>query len=158
VRSGADAADRMRRLIAGAKDERFSRRALLWRLEQFLEESERIIPAAADALRSGDFDRLGLLVAESQWMAEEGLKNQVPQTVLLARAARAAGAVAASAFGAGFGGSAWALVPEADVEDFRRDWMTYYREAFPADAERASTFVTAAGPPAQTLPCPGGMV
>ena len=38
------------------------------------------------------------------------LGNQVPETIALARAALAHGAFAACSFGAGFGGSVWALV------------------------------------------------
>jgi galactokinase len=44
---------------------------------------------------------LGVLVDRSQAMAESILRNQVPETIHLARSARELGAVAASAFGAG---------------------------------------------------------
>ena len=57
-------------------------------------------------------------------MAERLLGNQVPETISLASTARALGAAAASAFGAGFGGSVWALVPEADAHAFASDWLT----------------------------------
>ena len=50
------------------------------------------------------------LVDQSQAATEQLLGNQVPETVWLAREARGLGAIAASAFGAGFGGSVWALV------------------------------------------------
>ena len=43
---------------------------------------------------------------------------KVPETVFLAKSARAEGALAASAFGAGFGGSVWALVPTESVASF----------------------------------------
>ncbi|HEX4682071.1 MAG TPA: galactokinase family protein, partial [Gemmatimonadaceae bacterium] len=75
------------------------------RAEQFLIESERIVPAAGDALADHDVQRFGELVDESMRNAERMLHNQVPETVFLARRARELGAVAASAFGAGFGGS-----------------------------------------------------
>ena len=48
----------------------------------------------------------------ASWPSEL-LENQVPQTIGLARSARQCGAAAASAFGAGFGGSVWALVGAA---------------------------------------------
>ena len=54
--------------------------------------------------------RIGELVDRSQELAERYLGNQVAQTIELARSARRLGAVAASAFGAGFGGSVWAMV------------------------------------------------
>ena len=83
---------------------------LVTRLDQFAAEALEIIPAAGDALERGDLAALGELVDRSQRGAELLLGNQVPETFHLARSARSLGAVAASAFGAGFGGSVWALV------------------------------------------------
>ncbi len=51
------------------------------------------------------------MAERSQEAAERWLGNQIPETIALARLARHVGATAASAFGAGFGGSVWALVP-----------------------------------------------
>jgi galactokinase len=42
-----------------------------------------------------------------------------------------AGALAARSFGAGFGGSVWALVPRKRSETFATEWVTLYREKFP---------------------------
>ena len=83
---------------------------LLDRFNQFVEESTELVPAAADELGAGDLDAFGRTVARSQELAERLLRNQVPETVALVRSARDHGAWAASAFGAGFGGSVWALV------------------------------------------------
>lgn len=120
--------------------------ALRDRLEQFLVESEEIIPAVGEALIRGDLDAIGPLVDRSQALAERALSNQVPETSFLARTARELGAAAASAFGAGFGGSVWALIPQAATEDFRRRWEETYRGEFPGRAEHAEFFVTRAGP------------
>jgi len=60
----------------------------------------------------GDGAALGGLVDRSQELTTTHLRNQVPETIFLAKAAREEGAIAASAFGAGFGGSVWALVPK----------------------------------------------
>src|SRR5206468_6712898 len=79
------------------------------RLEQFLAECGEIIPGAGDALLRGDLDALGDLVDRSQAGAERGLGNQIAETIHLQRSARRLGAAAASAFGAGFGGSVWAM-------------------------------------------------
>ena len=76
--------------------------------------------------------------------AEALLGNQVPETVALAASARQLGAAAASAFGAGFGGSVWALVPRADAEGFAAAWLERYTRDFPARAATASTIVTEA--------------
>ena len=78
-----------------------------------------IVPGAADALAEGDLDRFGALVDRSQAGAEAALGNQVPETIHLQRSARRLGARAASAFGAGFGGSVWALVAATGAETFR---------------------------------------
>jgi galactokinase len=79
------------------------------------------------------------------------LHHQVPETEALALQARRLGAAAASAFGAGFGGSVWALVPEADAKAFLERWAAAYGEAFPARAAAASFFATEAAPAAFAL-------
>ncbi|AXE38054.1 galactokinase family protein [Acidipropionibacterium virtanenii] len=121
------------------------------RLDHFLAESERIIPAATDALGSGDLEGFGAAVDESQEVAGSLLGNQVPQTVALARIARALGAVASCSFGAGFGGSVWAAVPGADAGVFADSWLRGYRAEFPVEAARATTLITAPGPSARRL-------
>lgn len=124
-------------------------RELLWgepelerRYEQFVTESRQCIPTAAQALRNGDLDAFGDAVGRSQNGAEEGLQNQVEETAFLVRDAVRLGAPAASAFGAGFGGSVWALVPEAQAEAFAGEWLDSYVAAYPQVAGRATTLVT----------------
>ncbi len=109
----------------------FATATLLDRFDQFVEESTLIVPSAGDALARGDVAAFGDLVDRSQHIAERWLGNQVPETVMLARSARELGAGAASAFGAGFGGSVWALVPGREAEAFAARWEAGYREAFP---------------------------
>lgn len=118
------------------------------RVRQFAIESEGIIPAAADALASRHLVELGALVDRSMLNAERMLHNQIPETVFLARRARELGAVAASAFGAGFGGSVWALVARREAETVAARLAADYRERFPQHADLAEAFVTQAGPPA----------
>lgn len=142
--SGSQAESRLRSLTAD--DEYLSRR-----LNQFIEESTRIIPGAAAALASGDRERFGALVDESQALTTSDLGNQVDETVALARIAREHGAVAASAFGAGFGGSVWALVPTAPAPAFADRWLSTYRDEFPVAGAEASTLVTRPGTPARAL-------
>lgn len=125
------------------------------RLAQFLDESERIVPAAAIALEDGDLAELGRLVDESQRGAEDLLGNQTPETIALQRLARDLGAHAASSFGAGFGGSVWALVDASSssdaAESFAAEWLAAYRERFPDAGARASVLVTRPGPAAHRL-------
>jgi galactokinase len=118
----------------------------LARAEQFLEEAGTIIPSAFDALVRNDLVSFGELVARSHHLAESKLRNQIPETITLAQLARVAGAFAVSAFGAGFGGSVWALVPEAIARSFSDDWQRAYTERFPQHREGASFFITKAGP------------
>ncbi len=124
-------AGEVRGAIERATVDGFETAVLLDRFDQFVAESVEIIPAAADALEAGDLARFGALVDRSQAQCEQRLGNQVPETVALARLARELGADAASAFGAGFGGSVWALVPDEAVEAFTRNWSRAYGRAFP---------------------------
>jgi galactokinase len=125
--------------------------ALLTRLEQFVEESEELVPEAAGALAAGETARFGSLVARSQAGAERGLGNQIPETIHLVGSARRLGAAAASAFGAGFGGSVWALVEEASAAEFLSRWSADYAVRFPARASQAEFFQTRPGPGAVRL-------
>jgi galactokinase len=128
-----------------------SAETLVERVRQFAIESEEIIPAAGDALASGRLSDLGALVDRSMQNAERMLHNQIPETVFLARRARELGAVAASAFGAGFGGSVWALAPCREAEALAARLRADYRARFPGRADLAETFVTPAGPPAALI-------
>lgn len=140
--SAPDAAHRLREQIAGSRDSGFDTTALAARLEQFADETGRIVPAAGEALARGDLDSFGALVDESQRHAEQRLGNQVPETIALARIAHELGAAAASAFGAGFGGSVWALVSSEDAADFCDRWRQRYTAAFPARARDARFLTT----------------
>jgi galactokinase len=114
------------------------------RLTHFVREDARI-PAAVDAFRAADRDRIASLSADSQADAERLLRNQVPETIALADAARSLGAFGASSFGAGFGGSVWALVDTQDAADFAARWLSDYKTAFPA-RDAATVFVAPPGP------------
>ena len=133
LHSGPDAAEQLVALARTADD---APQALA-RIEQFRRETEVIVPAALDAIGRADGALLGRLAVESQQHAEVALRNQVPETIFLARAAMAAGAHAASAFGAGFGGAVWAIVDAAAREGMTDRWRASYAEAFPARAAKA---------------------
>jgi galactokinase len=133
--------------VAGA----FTAAGLSARLEHFLLESLELVGAAGDALVAGDLAALGRVVERSQAGAERLLGNQVRETIWLARRARELGAVAASAFGAGFGGSVWALVRQDIVPELLERWRDDYLETFPRRSA-ARFFGTIAGPPASVTP------
>jgi galactokinase len=145
--SATNAAQEMRAVIARDVHPEFTERELAARLDQFLAEVHTIIPRSVDAVAQRQWDTLGSLVAQSQAGAEQALGNQVPETTHLVRSARDEGALAASAFGAGFGGSVWALIPRERTEQFLGAWRQQYITAFPHTAPRASWFATRPAPP-----------
>ena len=147
--SGPDAADRLARIARSAQGAPVSAEYLVRRLAQFREECEVIVPGVAEALRSRDLTKLGALVDRSQALAEHALENQVAETIALARSARTLGAVAASAFGAGFGGAVWAMVPSHRAEEFVAAWRESFVTSFPARAQRALFVGTAPAAPSR---------
>ncbi len=144
--SGRDAGAQLRQIVSETPDAEFSSELLLNRLNQFTEESNEIVPAAGEALARGDMETVGALVDRSQSLAEIMLGNQTPETSELARSARELGAAAASAFGAGFGGSVWALVSSSEADEFRIEWAARYCKKFPNRAAASEFFTTGAGP------------
>lgn len=146
ARSSTVAPDELRAFAATAATPEFSASALRDRLEQFLLESFELVPSAAHAFASRDLVALGEIADRSQFASEQWLGNQIPETIALARMARALGAPAASAFGAGFGGSVWAIVPTGDTSAFEEAWAARYAEAYPDAARNATYFATPPGP------------
>ena len=110
-----------------------TREALTRRLTHFILEDRRV-PDAVAAFGSTDASALAELAASSQRDAEALLQNQIPETVELAVAARRLGAIGASPFGAGFGGSVWAVVERDAAPDFPTRWLAACRPACPPDA------------------------
>ncbi|MCX7428449.1 MAG: galactokinase [Planctomycetia bacterium] len=143
-----DALATLTAIVATSEREDFNAASLASRLSHFVAESEQIVPAAGDALVVGDLTAFGRLVDRSQEIAERLLGNQVPETCHLAAIARECGAAAACGFGAGFGGSVWALVATDDVEPFLASWAGRYHAAYPRLAATSRFFATTAGPAA----------
>lgn len=143
LRSGPDALARLEQVIAASDQAPW----LAARLSQFRRETEVVVPGALAAISAADGAALGRWAIESQQGAELALRNQVPETMFLARAAMASGAHAASAFGAGFGGAVWAICETSDAESIRERWRSTYAAAFPARAATAEwlTLPPAAG-------------
>jgi galactokinase len=150
IASSPDAQELIREILNTVSNAGYSRESLIQRFDQFIAESNEIIPAAGDALARSDLAEFGRLVALSQRGAERALENQVAETIALVQQATELGALAASAFGAGFGGSVWALI-NSSPEEFRDRWKAQYTAAFPERASQAEFFVTRAGPAAMQL-------
>jgi galactokinase len=147
--SGNDAPERMAAIAREATGAPVAAAYLAARLAQFREECDLIVPGVADAFRARDLARLGVLVDRSQALAEIALENQVPETIALARLAREHGAVAASAFGAGFGGAVWAMVARGGAEPFLDTWRAAYAGMFPSRAPAGQFLMTSPGAPAR---------
>jgi len=155
IASGPGAEAALRETLKASSAGGFSSADLVDRFDQFVTESERIIPAASNALVNADLESLGTLVERSVDGAARLLGNQVPETLALTRLARDLGAAATSPFGAGFGGSVWALTKEGEgggaASEFVRRWKAAYLEQFPERATSCEFFLTHAGPPASRL-------
>ncbi|HJW36812.1 MAG TPA: galactokinase [Actinomycetes bacterium] len=95
----------------------------LRRARHVVTENARVL-AAVELLRAGDLDRLGPLLAASHASLRDDYEVSSPELDTAVEAAVAAGAVGARMTGAGFGGSAIALVETAlagRVADRARD-------------------------------------
>ncbi len=116
----AGGAETLRQRVRDRAIEGWPDGALEKRLEHFIREDARV-PEALAAFRAANLAKLTALSDGSQADAASLLGNQVPETEALARSARDLGAFAACSFGAGFGGSVWALV-DHDSEGFASRW------------------------------------
>jgi galactokinase len=117
---GAGTGERLRELVRASAVHGWPADVLERRLEHFIREDRRV-PEAVDAFGACDVAQLTALADASQADAVALLANQVPETIALARSARELGAFAACSFGAGFGGSVWALV-DRDAGGFAERW------------------------------------
>ena len=136
--------DRIRE--SAAEQGRDGPEALVQRARHFLLETG-FVDEAFTAREAGDVQAFADAANRSAHVGAELLENQVPETLGLARSARELGAIAASPFGAGFGGSVWALVPETDADRFPARWRMRYLDAFPGRTN-ATFFVAPASRPA----------
>jgi len=148
IASSEDAPERLAQILREQQHPDFRADQLLGRFHQFLEESTEIIPAVPKDFTQDNLQSFGHLVDRSQALGARLLQNQTPETVFLAERARHHGATAASAFGAGFGGSVWALVSQQHAERLLEQWRSDYATAFPSYRSSASFFLTHAGPAA----------
>ncbi len=149
--SAPDAGRQFDRWLDAATGE-FTPDDLRRRLRHFVNEDGRA-PLAAQAFAAADRAALGELADASQRDADTLLGNQIPETIALAQLARDTGAFAASNFGAGFGGSVWALVPTHDARAFADEWIRAYRRRVPAVGP-VPWFVARPGPPASEITFP----
>lgn len=104
---------------------------LLNRVSHFYAENFEIIPKISALLENSEFEKIGELIDLSHRNADKLLGNQTPETNFLQQNAREIGAIASSAFGAGFGGSVYAVVKKSTAENFLQEWRINYIAKFP---------------------------
>ncbi len=127
-----------------ATKKKLGRPDLINRLTQFYVENFEIIPQVSTFLEKDEIEKIGELVDLSHRNADKFLGNQTPETNFLQSSARKIGALASSAFGAGFGGSVYALVKKSDAEKFLDEWRKSYLKTFPQYNKKCDFFITKA--------------
>lgn len=146
------AGSELQSLLAGLPDpDRLARR-----LAQFRSETLELVPAVVRAVANRDSGELGTLIERSWRLGAEALANQTAETIRLAESAVTVGALAASPFGAGFGGSVYAMVERGIADEFALEWMSRYRRDFPDSGSRGDVFVTDPADGAHEIVAPGG--
>ena len=152
LESSSQAANQLRRAVEASALPPPRIRSLLDRLQQFESEACQIIPAVPDGWRQDELDKLASLVDRSWKLGAELLGNQTPETLHLTQQARRLGALAASPFGAGFGGSVWALVEGDRSESFLESWSADYAQAFTEPFCHSTFFLSKAASAAFQIP------
>lgn len=144
VEQGEEAIAELGAIVRRQPPAGFAEGELQRRLDQFCLEHLKIVGQAGEALDRGDLGEFKRLVIRSQRAGADMLENQVEETVALATMACDRYAEGASGFGAGFGGSVWALVRAAEAPAFLEQWERDYRARFPERGE-ALFLTTGAG-------------
>jgi galactokinase len=139
--SHASSASRLETFVRAEDVHGWPGETLVDRLRHFSREDARV-EEAIWAFRNTDDRRLRRAAESSQAESRTLLDNQVEETVMLARLALENGAIASRSFGAGFGGSVWAVV-ERDAS-FPDRWLDGYCKLFPG--RRSAAFVARPGP------------
>jgi galactokinase len=120
--------------------------ALADRVRQFILEDRTHIPGALAALQARDLGAFGKLVSESHRASKKYLWNIVPEIDSLQKTACRLGAAGASGFGAGFGGSIFAVTTADRAEDLLGRWRVSYAGRYPALAGESAFFIAEPGP------------
>jgi galactokinase len=120
--------------------------ALADRVRQFMLEDRRHIPGALEALQARDLAAFGKLVSSSHTASKKYLWNIVPEVDYLQRTACRLGAAGASGFGAGFGGSVFAVTTSDRAEELMLEWRRRYAARYPTRAGESAFFIAGPGP------------
>lgn len=123
------------------------------RVKQFIEESDVIGEGMARALSSStdQHNKIKELSFFSHSLGDEALGNLVEATAWLPKRAMHLKALGSSSFGAGFGGSVYAVVNSNEADSFEKQWSDDYKKAFPQYAKNSVFFTMRPGPSACRL-------
>ncbi|HOX36763.1 MAG TPA: galactokinase family protein [Candidatus Brocadiia bacterium] len=122
-----DRADIEARLAkAESMDEKFRKLEVLSRYKQFYAECRDVIPQAVTAIRSRDYGRLGDAIDRSHALSKLHLRNIKEEVDVLVKCAKKQGAIGATGFGGGFGGSAFAVIRAEESGNFLDRWKKNY--------------------------------
>jgi galactokinase len=110
-------------LKSGKKD-------LAERAFQFYREQD-IIYRGVSFLRQKNLAGYGKLINQSHDLSRKYLKNIVPEVDFLQKSANELGALGATGFGAGFGGSCYAVIRASDHDVFLEGWRREYTRMYP---------------------------
>jgi galactokinase len=100
------------------------------RAYQFFRE-EHIMEKAVASMKSRNIAEYGRLINESHELSKLYLKNIVEEVDFLKESANRLGAYGATGFGAGFGGSCYAVVDRSRADGFLGKWKQQYLKRFP---------------------------
>ena len=120
--------------------------SLAGRVRQFMLEDRVHVPGAIEALKAQDLGRFGRLLSDSHRASKKDLWNIVPEIDWLMESACELGAAGASGFGAGFGGSIFAVTTARRAEALMEGWRGRYRASFPDQAKEADFFIAQPSP------------
>ncbi len=105
-------------------------KSLFERAYQFFRERE-IIFEAVECLKESRMEAYGRLINESHDLSKKHLKNIAAEVDYLQQSANELGALGATGFGGGFGGSCYAVIQESRAENFIGQWREKYHEHYP---------------------------
>ena len=115
------------------------------RIRQFLLEERETTPQAIHGLLWRDLGLFGGAVSASHETSGRLLWNIVPEVDFLQKTALSLGAAGASGFGAGFGGSVFAVIRADEAARFTASWRQEYENRYPERCREAAFFVTSPG-------------
>jgi galactokinase len=97
---------------------------------QFYREQDIIYRGVA-CLRQEDLGGYGELINQSHELSKRYLKNIVAEVDFLQKSANELGALGATGFGAGFGGSCYAVIQASQHDVFLEGWRRKYTQKYP---------------------------